>query len=64
MPFSKKNPGEVIDMLPRGANSLARESRKRNRKSGKLSPKVSQEMRTWQKQCRMLSKKPIEEAVK
>ncbi len=64
MPFSKINPGTVLDNLQPSSRTQARAAQKRNRQSGKNSPPVSAAMRTWQKQCRIEAKKPIEEVVK
>jgi len=64
MPFSKINPGTTIDSAQPSNRTLQRMQQKKNRQSGKLSPKVSQAVSNWQRQCRMLAKKPVEEAVK
>jgi len=61
MPFSKKNPPVYIDKSGPSRSQAKRQEKKANRKSGKLSPTITEAQANWQRQCRLLTKKPIEE---
>jgi hypothetical protein len=64
MPFSKKNPPVYLDKSGPSWSQAKRQEKKANRKSSKLSPTVSKAQANWQRQCRLLAKKPIEEVGK